>query len=219
MKTLFLTSFAWLTLTNCNHYGMLDIMRESQDGSYGFAVFVQGIFNSQPFTDPACVGGTIIQNANCTCNLAAKNKDYLKVGTSFKAWLSDGSTDAVCNIQGFQNNSCSVLSEKGPIIALNGNCPGGDCRNNMSLFAKDLGELLGKGPVAPLFNPPYVGASLMWTGTTATGRNSGNNCGNWATGTATTGDAFRTGPQWTTMDGTASCGGNTASYYCFEEIQ
>lgn len=69
-------------------------------------------FKSRVFQEPASVSG--VSKANCLCQLEASGRGF---SGNYRAWVSSYlSIDAVCNIQGLENNSCSVDTNLGPFV-------------------------------------------------------------------------------------------------------
>jgi len=173
---------------------------------------------------PACMGNGLA-NANCICNQLAANQGLTANGAIFNAWLSDASTDALCNIVGRMGMTAAT------------NCgnyfPGKttyvDMHNN-TLFASWTDIMQGVLPsinINVMENGVVMTSAMfsVWTGTTNGGVYSGSDCttggttASWTDVSAAMGSVgdFSVISGWTqSLTGTMTCGG-VYPIYCFEQ--
>lgn len=213
----------FLYLQACNNYGTLDIIENAASGKLGYLVFPSYLTGTGLLSlyGGNCADGTPLQRANCTCNQMASEKNFGSLGNQFVAWLSDSTTDAVCNAQGMQNNTCSSDLNLGPLVSLDDNaCTGQNCANRIRLLAESVQQITTKGSINPVFSSGNTSPDLVWTGTGFNGRNSGVHCLGWtsnAAGNGTAGEGRQGGTYWTSK-GEFSCS-SSATYYCIEVIK
>jgi hypothetical protein len=144
--------------------------------------------------------GTGIAAGDAVCQARATSAGL--TGT-FKAWLSDDSTDAVDHVT-------AGATTDGPFYRLDG-----------VKIADNKAELA----IAPLFTAiTYTETGLyyeyyaVWTGTNGIGTNSGKNCSNWTSNsTQGTWGNTSTAEGWTSWDYATCGGGFNATLYCFED--
>lgn len=167
--------FAIFTV-HCNNIGFVEKAKAVANNEFGVVVFYTNtIGQGDFFTDITEFSGlcstiTGLARANCICASEASSQGY--AGT-YRAWLSTSSVDAICNIQGNENNSCNPRSDLGPFVAKNGSV--------YSVLAADLTELSSSG-----FRTSIGSDSVrLWSGSSVSGRNNGFICGNFTDNTGT----------------------------------
>jgi hypothetical protein len=138
----------------------------------------------------------IIGNADSECGGFAMNAGYPN-STSYKAWMSAGTTDANTRF----GSATNWVRPDGLPVALNV----GQLGSSALWFPVALDELMAPSNVE------------VWTGTLANGTHSGNDCTAWSSTssgvTATVGTPNITGNAWTA---TTTAGCNTANaFFCF----
>lgn len=138
-----------------------------------------------------------LSGADAKCQAQAEIAG-LAHSANFKAWLSDGSTDAI-----------SRLTGTGPWVRLDGIKVADNKTDltNGAIFTSISMDELGN----------YV-STMVWTGTNAVGTKEANTCNSWADNSATQGSLGDTSgayPYWTARSN-ASCA-STWPLYCFED--
>ncbi|MCS6972655.1 MAG: DUF1554 domain-containing protein [Turneriella sp.] len=152
----------------------MGISKRIAEGRFGIDVFLleaeaSGDFlNSSPPGWPSpCFGLSGIERANCFCQAAGDQQGRRR---EYRAWLSITSVvDAICNIQGQIGQGCGVPADLGPFQMQH--------LGKTLVIAWDYGELSATGSRAALRN----NAGLIWTGSDASGRASGDDCSGWTT--------------------------------------
>lgn len=154
----------------------------------------------------ALLGATAVTVADARCQLSA---DAAGLGGVWHAWLSDGFTDAIDNVQG-----------AGPWCTLEGVEWFGNRTNLLTSprSREGMTDEFGRS-----VEEAYGGAKHFYTGTATGGRSSGYDCLGWTADdlpeTGTTGCAgslcFSRTDSWTTT-GDYACYG-TDSFLCFEQ--
>lgn len=151
-------------------------------------------------TSTGAIGSLVA--ADTICQTAATNAGY--VGT-FKAWLSDSTSDAYCrihNLPGQKATNCGNLAQL-PVAA------GPWARRDGEPVAPTIDRLLAPNRItyrAATLTETGTDLStttqpLIWTGTTDTGEYSGNSCGDWTSSSSATfgtmGEIHGGGTSWT----------------------
>ncbi len=162
------------------------------------------------FSTLACPG-TGVSNADCGCQSLAQSAGLTSKSSSFRAFLSTSSTDAICHILGKSGtvNNCTEDAKNSPRYKL----------ANGSYIADTAYDLITGGP-SPYLNADEYGtpiATQVWTGTGNQGSGSGlANCNNWSSNVNTSSGVFGDNQ----MNIWLNSGSNTCdiSYpvYCFE---
>lgn len=186
----------------CQNVGFVDLARKHAEREFGIQMFIFGqqangnFLTGAPTGFPsACFGLSGIDRANCYCQTIGAQ---LGRNLEFRAWLSiSGVVDAICNIQGQINTTCTVPTNLGPFVIQK--------TNSTPLMAWDYEELSTTGSrVALRESPP----SLIWTGSNANGRATGSDCFGWtnlSTNTGTVGETTIVGTAFTNIGAPATC--------------
>jgi len=173
-------TLASLSLFHCNAY---DIMGQMYSPS-PLRVFVttQTSMGDMKFFQVApalwkvsqCMG-TGIDNANCVCQQLAMNNGLANNGARYKAWLSDASTDAICNIVGktgtFSSSQCGGFTSNGaPYVDVNYNPLFNSWEDIRSGKTPDRTIIIQENrvPVATTFQSIWTGSGDNGTGTNVT---------------------------------------------------
>lgn len=160
----------------------------------------------QDWSDSAGVGGLAGGDNICRAHAAVAG---LPNALTYRAWLSDSTTDAWCHVQGLtgtKDSACNgdPLPGAGPWMQVDGTTP----------FLGSLAEATGLPAV--IYNPVQFdesgvevsdSGSFAWTGTGRDGRALGSTCSGWTTSSGTfgeLGDATTTIGLWTDL-GTGFC--------------
>ena len=172
-------------------------------GTFPFAqVRAKGLSHSM-FVTSGTFNGSLggLSGADSLCSNAANVAGIL--GDGWKAVMSDATADAK-----------DRLVIKGPIY-----------RGDGSLIAKSAADLwdsiIGAGVSITETGAWYTGTQYVWTGTSATGVNNGQNCGNWLSSSAAagvwTGRADSGSTTWTENNTNTACSGSFR-LYCLNKV-
>ncbi|MCB1202186.1 MAG: DUF1554 domain-containing protein [Leptospiraceae bacterium] len=152
---------------------------DAANGEWGLKVFLSssgftGNFLADIPAEPAhgtnCTG-TAIEMANCWCTKAARDSLITLREKKIYAWLSDISTDAVCNIQGLIGKNCSIEKYSNvPYISVAAANP-----DFFPIIADNLENLIS----GKLSSSVSTFTSLIWTGSNNQGIGQSDNCQNW----------------------------------------
>jgi hypothetical protein len=162
-----------------------------------FITSTAGTGNISTWAGSGAVGG--LTGADNVCKARA-TAALLANASSYKAWLSDGSTNAINHV---------TVTATGPWYRLDG-----------VKIADNVAALT----TSPLFSTitytetgTYVGDNWVWTGTGTNGVATGNNCSNWGStsGTGRIGWSSQNSSEWTNLSD-QNCTGS-AALYCFED--
>jgi hypothetical protein len=182
-----------------------------------FVTSISGTANLSSW--PGAGGLTGLDAGDNICRVRAITAG-LPNGATYRAWLSNGTTDAFCHIQGLpgtREDACGGLSQPaGPWYLVNGATP----------FTGALDGLAG--PARAIYRPvmldefgtvlPSLSASATWTGTTPQGTRDLDNCAGWTSGSSAVngefGYALTADSSWTSWSST-SCNA-TMRLLCFE---
>lgn len=198
---------------HCNNIGFVDKAKAVVNNEFGVVVFYTNAAGAGDFLLTAAsfsgvcgsLVGSGIARANCICASEASSQSY--AGT-YRAWLSTSTVDAICNIQGEENNSCNPRSDLGPFVAKNGSV--------YSVVAADLTELSSSG-----FRTSIGSDSVrLWSGSSVNGRSNGLNCGNYTFNDGTimsSGQKNATGAGFTT--GFSGVCSDTAALICMKQTK
>jgi hypothetical protein len=132
----------------------------------------------------AAVGDVGVAAANNLCQELAATAGLTGGGEIFRAWISDATADAYCNVLGlagqrFGAPACGVgsLPAAGPWV-----------RRDGLPFAASIADLVGAGPITPLGRTEgglTVPTSYFHTGSNSDGTHrASHSCGGWIDGTA-----------------------------------
>jgi hypothetical protein len=146
------------------------------------------------------IGG--LAGADAKCQAAA---DSAGLPGTYKAWLSDDTTDARDRLAHATHH---------PYV-----------NPNEDLIAFGWGQLVGCGDLAGIVTVNEWGfrrddLSFVWTGTDCDGTSTGYTCGNWAStsGTGTRGDPTRIDHLWTAASNLRQCIDNNQGHlYCLQQ--
>lgn len=195
--------FFVLNLVSCSSGG------DENNAKPQLKIFVTSAGGSGNLSTWADAGGqTGVAAGDAICQAAA---DRAGLSGTFRAWLSDSTTDAYCHVQGLtgkKSDNCgeaTLPADAGPWFRVGDSHP----------FSDTLDKLINDGQV---FVPVYYdenGAKVTthyYTGTSGHGVfQSGYNCGDWTSSSSgddvTLGNPLGTTNRWTYLT-TSSCGGN-----------
>ncbi|MFN7942235.1 MAG: hypothetical protein U0X73_11590 [Thermoanaerobaculia bacterium] len=128
------------------------------------------------------IGDTGVTAGNNLCQAAAVAAGLSPGGEPFRAWISDSTADAFCNVLGLAGHLADVppcgqdpLPAGGPWMRLDG------------VPFSSLAGVAGSRPLTPASiteSLAHLGLQNFHTGTTTFGAVSANNCTNWTDGTA-----------------------------------
>ncbi|MDH4262451.1 MAG: hypothetical protein OEV78_05325 [Spirochaetia bacterium] len=172
---------------------------------------------------PQCIG-TGIFNANCACQQLAFNANMAQNGAVYNAWLSDSTTDAICNIIGRKGQKlaqCGGYTTNANYVDVNGNL----------LFNSWDDIKSGKIPNRPINiteNKTTTASLNAWTGTVSGGVGGTSYCPNGTMDWGNLGSGMVGNTQnalyWTTDTlsfgasfGSTACATMTYPIYCFEQ--
>lgn len=222
-----INSFLVFTL-GCYSHGISDIISMDSDPNASgvitgsdYRVFVssittQGDLSFSSYTYPCTASG--VDQANCICQNLAADAGLVLNNSSYRAWISDNSTSAKCNIIGLKTTTCSIdPATDRQYIDVSGNL----VFNSWS----DLSN--GTLPFLSINTDEYGSTTTLnnvWTGTLADGSYSGIACipggGSipWTDFSAASsggiGNAFSSTATWTDAGSTTCSSFNPI--YCFE---
>ncbi len=199
---------------NCNNIGFVEKARAAANNEFGIEVYTlagssiadSALTSGNVNFGTSCTGISGISKANCLCQAEAPSRGL--AGT-YRAWVSSSlGIDAICNIQGLENNSCSVASGLGPFIFKSS--------AGYILLAQDFAELSSTGFRVALSSV----SKPIWTGTKSDGRASGNDCGAFTntSGSPTTGDEAASGTGFTTGR-SENCTGVSGTFLCMRQAK
>ncbi len=177
-----------------------------------FATSVSG--SGDLSTWPDATGATAFARADAICRAraAAATPSPLPNAGTYRAWLSTGTTDAYCHVQGLAGKKATGCN--GALL------PGGGpwfLSNGATNFSGTLGDLVNGGELyRPVSRDENFDAlptmdRFYWTGTDAAGVWTGADCDGWADDTpaqfqGTVGDGYRTVGLWSLSDEMACAG-------------
>ncbi|MCB1202187.1 MAG: DUF1554 domain-containing protein [Leptospiraceae bacterium] len=174
----FITACSILFLiTNCVNNNLGNRFIDSANGEWGLRVFVVGNFSGNLAGEIPVDGegfgigcsGSATALANCYCTNVATV--FTSSKKKYYAWLSDSSTDAICNVQGLTGKNCEVQNYSNvPLISLTS-----PTQTVFPVISDNLQELISANFRAPLstINDP------SWTGSNNQGIGQSDNCQNW----------------------------------------
>lgn len=174
----FITACSILFLiTNCVNNNLGNRFIDSANGEWGLRVFVVGNFSGNLAGEIPVDGegfgigcsGSATALANCYCTNVATV--FTSSKKKYYAWLSDSSTDAICNVQGLTGKNCEVQNYSNvPLISLSS-----PTQTVFPVISDNLQELISANFKAPLstINDP------SWTGSNNQGIGQSDNCQNW----------------------------------------
>ena len=158
-----------------------------------------------------------IAGANQVCHARAEAAGLATAGApEFRAWISNSTTDAWCNVQGLTGRRFLVPACDGGVLTTVGPW----VRTDGTLFADSLSQLVSGGPYVPVaFDESGAGVAGVlkhFTATGDTGSASSFHCTGWSTttGNATVGSDLGTA-DWTTSSPTSPCA-TAARLLCLE---
>ncbi|MDH4262450.1 MAG: hypothetical protein OEV78_05320 [Spirochaetia bacterium] len=175
---------------------------------------------------PQCPNSSGLLNANCVCQQSAINAGLITSSKKvFRAWLSDSTTDAICNIVGIKGKkSCgSYKPTKASYVDINGNLLfySWDYISNGGIPLRNIDTTeINSAPPGVAINAPG-----SWTGTMNGGTltSAGSHCTDWTIGTTAMngeGGNYTILSSWTwdgSTTGVSNTCTNTYSIYCFEQ--
>lgn len=202
-----------LVLSACQNIGFVDTAKKIAQGKFGVDVFLLGpqapgdfLFILPSGFPSSCSGLSGIERANCFCQATGdaqgRNREY-------RAWLSINSVvDAICNVQGLVTMGCSVPANIGPFQI--------EKPDSTPIIAWDYAELSTTGSRVALSDTP----GLIWTGSTAAGRATNQDCDSWNTTglNGTVGEASALGTAFSDRGTTETCI-TSATLLCVERIR
>ncbi|HRP68634.1 MAG TPA: hypothetical protein PLY93_03815 [Turneriella sp.] len=207
--------FLWIFSSGCSNIGFVDDAVRVAEGKFGIEVFVTGgVATGGYLATPGaytvnCNGQTGVAKADCICQDEANNRQF--TGT-YRAWLSTSGVDAICNIQGRREAACSAKASMGPFVMRT--------QNGMRILANDYSELSSVGMRIPL--DPLASMVNIWTGSTAAGRATMDNCNDWTMGTTsikgTVGDKSKIGTAFTDTGAVLGCD-QQGSLLCMRQVE
>ncbi len=170
----------------------------NEDGAIVFLTSVDGTADLGSWADADSKTGLAAADAICQARAAAGS---LNDPSSFKAWISDSTTDAK-----------DRFLDDGPRVRLDG--------VRVAESRSELLDALLDSSINLTELGTYIGNSGVWTATTTAGVSSGDSCSDWTS--ASSASSTQTGSAWATdVDWTASfttdCSFAFATLYCFED--
>lgn len=138
-----------------------DLPPFAQDGRVAFATSVAGPGDLSAWPE-ATAGSTGIEAGDAICQSLADTAGLAEPST-FKAWLSDSTTDA---IDRFENEGGWVRVDGVPLVDSRAELTGGTLFTGITVTEQG----------------GYLGRDRAWTGTTTSGLNFGEHCSNWTDG-------------------------------------
>lgn len=221
-KIIFTTA---IIFSACNNVDVIDKLEAAKNSTYGWMIFSlngsgfgnflsPGVPVSDKSIHDSCTNLSGIAKANCVCSIdAATISATFGLKGTFRAWLSiAGQVDAICNVIGSSGTGCEVPESVGPFTAprVSGNS------FRQVIIANTYSELAATGVTQS--TATEGGSSIIWTGTKADGRASGQDCSGFtstAAAAGTVGDQGLTGINWT-ANTTNACS-NKRGLYCVRQ--
>jgi|GEM_PF-2157917 len=216
MRNYFIGTLLSILALNCNNVGFVEKAKAVANNEFGVEVFAINVTTTGGnFLQPAvsvlyssCTGFSGITKANCYCQAEATGNGYTG---SFKAWLSlSSSVDAICNIQGLENRTCTADSSLGPFVSKS--------TGIYVILAENYAELSTTGFRSALNTIPQI----LFTGTKLDGRASGSDCSDFTSADAsfpTMGDRAQAGSGFTIGQGSLNCTSAIGSLLCMRQAK